>query len=116
MTLHASKGLEFDNVFLVGMEEELLPHKKTITENSDINEERRLCYVGITRARKKLIMTHAKERKVYGKMIPRHKSRFIVELGQCYREMDRTAFGDMTEDEVRDYKSNFFGSLMEALK
>jgi DNA helicase-2/ATP-dependent DNA helicase PcrA len=116
MTLHASKGLEFDHVFLVGMEEELLPHKKTIVENSDINEERRLCYVGITRARKKLIMTFAKERKLYGKMIPRFKSRFIVELPHCYKELDRTNFGDMSEDEVKDFKKNFFGNLMDTLK
>ena len=116
MTLHASKGLEFDNVFLLGMEEELLPHKKTIVENSDINEERRLCYVGVTRARKKLVMTYAKERKIYGKMIPRFKSRFVVELGHCYKELDRTNFGDMSEDEVKDFKKNFFGSLMDTLK
>jgi DNA helicase-2/ATP-dependent DNA helicase PcrA len=116
MTFHASKGLEYDNVFLVGMEEEILPHKKTIVENSDINEERRLCYVGITRARKKLVMTYAKERKLYGKMIPRFKSRFVIELGECYKELDRTNFGDMSEDEVKDYKKNFFGSLMDSLK
>jgi superfamily I DNA/RNA helicase len=116
MTLHASKGLEFDNVFLIGMEEELLPHKKTIVDNSDINEERRLCYVGITRARKNLIMTYAKERKMYGKMIPRFKSRFVVELGHCYKELDRTNFGDMSEDEVKDFKKNFFGGLMDSLK
>lgn len=116
MTLHASKGLEFDYVFLAGMEEELLPHKKTIVENSDINEERRLCYVGITRARKKLIMTHAKERKMYGKMIPRFKSRFVVELGHCIKELDRTNFGDMSEDEVKDFKKSFFGNLMDTLK
>lgn len=116
MTLHASKGLEFDNVFLVGMEEELLPHKKTIVENSDINEERRLCYVGITRARKKLIMTYAKERKIYGKMIPRFKSRFVIELPECFKELDRTNFGDMTEEEVVDFKKNFFGNLMDSLK
>ncbi|MFP5387032.1 MAG: ATP-dependent helicase [Bacteriovoracia bacterium] len=116
MTLHASKGLEFDNVFLVGMEEELLPHKKTIVDNSDINEERRLCYVGVTRARKKLFMTYAKERKIYGKMIPRFKSRFVNELGHCYKELDRTNFGDMSEDEVKDFKKSFFGSLMDTLK
>jgi len=116
MTLHASKGLEFDNVFLVGMEEEILPHKKTIQDNSDINEERRLCYVGITRARRRLVMTYAKERKIYGKMIPRFKSRFVVELTDCYKELDRTNFGDMNEEEVKDYKKNFFGSLMDTLK
>jgi superfamily I DNA/RNA helicase len=116
MTLHASKGLEFDHVFLIGMEEELLPHKKTIQDNSDINEERRLCYVGITRARKKLIMTYTKERKIYGKMIPRFKSRFVIELPECYKEVDRTNFGDMSEDEVKDFKKNFFGGLMDSLK
>ncbi len=116
MTLHASKGLEYDYVFLAGMEEELLPHKKTIVDNSDINEERRLCYVGITRARKKLIMTYAKERKMYNKMIPRFKSRFVNELDHLYKELDRTNFGDMSEDEVVDYKKNFFGNLMDSLK
>lgn len=116
MTLHASKGLEFDYVFLIGMEEELLPHKKTIVDNSDINEERRLCYVGVTRARKKLVMTYAKERKIYGKMIPRFKSRFVNELGHCYKELDRTNFGDMTEEEVKSFKKSFFGNLMDTLK
>ena len=116
MTLHASKGLEFDNIFLIGMEEELLPHKKTIQDGTDISEERRLCYVGVTRARKKLIMTFAKERKMYGKMIPRFKSRFIIELERCYKELDRTNFGEMSEDEVKDFKKNFFGSLMDSLK
>lgn len=116
MTLHASKGLEYDNVFLVGMEEELLPHKKTIVDNSDINEERRLAYVGITRARKRLIMTFAKERKMYNKMIPRFKSRFVIELPALYKELDRTNFGDMSQDEVVDFKKNFFGSLRDTLK
>ena len=116
MTLHASKGLEFDNVFLVGMEEELLPHKKTIQDGTDVNEERRLCYVGITRARKKLVMSYAKERKIYNKMLPRFKSRFVVELGQCFKELDRTNFGDMSEEEVVDFKKNFFGNLLGSLK
>ena len=116
MTLHASKGLEYDNVFLIGMEEELLPHKKTIQDGTDVSEERRLCYVGVTRARKKLVMTYAKERKIYNKMTARHKSRFVFELEKCYKELDRTNFGDMSEDEVKDFKKNFFGSLMDSLK
>jgi DNA helicase-2/ATP-dependent DNA helicase PcrA len=116
MTLHSSKGLEFDTVFLVGMEEELLPHKRTIQDGTDINEERRLCYVGITRARKRLIMTYAKERKIYNKMIPRFKSRFVIELTDHFKEVDRTNFGDMSEDEVKDFKKNFFGNLMGSLK
>ncbi|MBA2404267.1 MAG: UvrD-helicase domain-containing protein [Bdellovibrionales bacterium] len=116
MTLHASKGLEFDNIFLIGMEEELLPHKKTIQDGTDVSEERRLCYVGVTRARKKLIMTYAKERKMYNKMLPRFKSRLVIELEACYKELDRTNFGEMSEDEVKDFKKNFFGSLMDSLK
>lgn len=116
MTLHASKGLEYDYVFLIGMEEELLPHKKTIIDNSDIDEERRLCYVGITRARKRLWMTYAKERKIYGKMTPRFKSRFVIELPHLYKELDRTNFGDMSEEEVKDFKKSFFGNLMDSLK
>jgi DNA helicase II / ATP-dependent DNA helicase PcrA len=116
MTLHASKGLEYDNVFLIGMEEELLPHKKTILDGTDINEERRLCYVGITRARKNLIMTYAKERKIYNKMIPRFKSRFVIELADCYKEVDRTNFGDMSETEIKEFKKNFFGNLMSSLE
>ena len=80
MTLHSSKGLEFRKVFLVGMEEELLPHKKTITMGEDISEERRLAYVGVTRAQEELIMTFCKERKIYGKNVARHRSRFINEL------------------------------------
>jgi DNA helicase II / ATP-dependent DNA helicase PcrA len=116
MTLHGSKGLEYDFVFLIGMEEELLPHKKTILDGSDISEERRLCYVGVTRARRKLIMTYAKERKIYGKMIPRFKSRFVIELDKCFKEVDRTNFGDMSEDEVTDFKKKFFGNLMDSLK
>ena len=116
MTLHASKGLEYDNVFLIGMEEEILPHKKTIQDSTDVSEERRLCYVGVTRARKKLVMTYAKERKMYNKMVGRYKSRFVIELNECYKELDRTNFGDMSEDEVKDFKKNFFGSLMDSLK
>lgn len=116
MTLHASKGLEFDHIFLVGMEEELLPHKKTILDGTDVNEERRLCYVGITRARKKLIMTYTKERKMYNKMIPRFKSRFMIELDSAFKELDRTNFGEMNEDEVKVFKKNFFGNLMDSIK
>ncbi|MFW5887539.1 MAG: ATP-dependent helicase, partial [Bacteriovoracia bacterium] len=115
MTLHSSKGLEFEIVYLFGMEEESLPHKKTINEGGDISEERRLCYVGITRAKQKLIMTYCKERKIYGKLTPRHKSRFIAELDDCITEQDRTCFGHMNEEEVKEYKKSFFGDLIKSL-
>ena len=63
MTLHSSKGLEFEKVYLVGMEEELIPHKKTITEGDDVSEELRLCYVGITRAKDDLTMSYCRKKK-----------------------------------------------------
>lgn len=115
MSLHASKGLEFDLVFMVGIEEEILPHKKTIQEGQNIDEERRLCYVGITRAKKKLIMTYCKQRKIYGKDLKRFKSRFIIDIDKEFTEQDRTSFGHLSEDEIIDYKSNFFNDLLKSL-
>ena len=79
MTLHASKGLEFPYVFIMGMEEEILPHRSSI-EADTIEEERRLAYVGITRARQNLAMTFAAKRKQYGEIIECMPSRFLDEL------------------------------------
>lgn len=80
MTLHAAKGLEFDYVFLVGVEEELLPHKASLDDPAAIQEERRLCYVGITRARKKLSLSYCESRKLYGQSTYQRPSRFISEI------------------------------------
>jgi DNA helicase-2/ATP-dependent DNA helicase PcrA len=82
LTLHASKGLEFPVVFMVGVEENFLPHKKSIESGDvgDIEEERRLCYVGITRAKKRLYIVNASERIIWGKTVPCTPSRFIEEM------------------------------------
>ena len=79
MTLHASKGLEFPYVFMVGMEEGLLPHQSSIDEDN-IEEERRLAYVGITRAQERLFFTIARERRQMGELIEPEPSRFLYEL------------------------------------
>ena len=80
LTLHGAKGLEYPVVFLVGMEDGFLPHKRTIEEAVDFAEERCLCYVGITRAKDHLILTRAKNRIRYGKPVPRVPSRFLEEI------------------------------------
>lgn len=79
MTLHAAKGLEFPHVYIIGMEENLLPHRVSVQEGN-IEEERRLAYVGITRARQTLCMTLARKRRQYGESVNCEPSRFIAEL------------------------------------
>ncbi|MGB1403388.1 MAG: DNA helicase Rep [Porticoccaceae bacterium] len=79
MTLHAAKGLEFLHVFMIGMEEDILPHKNSV-ENGQIEEERRLAYVGITRAQRTLTMTSARQRTQFGETTATTVSRFIDEL------------------------------------
>ena len=80
MTMHSAKGLEFDNVFLVGMEEGLFPSKRSIEEDVQTEEERRLCYVAITRAKKHLFITNTKKRTLYGSTTYSIPSRFIDEI------------------------------------
>jgi len=80
MTLHSAKGLEFPVVFLCGVEEGLFPHKMSLEEEGRLAEERRLCYVGITRARQRLYLTHAETRRLYGNETYPHRSRFISEI------------------------------------
>lgn len=82
MTLHSSKGLEFPAVFIVGMEEGLLPHSRTFTEPQELEEERRLCYVGITRAKERLWLTFAESRSSMGGYTDQMPSRFLAEIPQ----------------------------------
>jgi DNA helicase-2/ATP-dependent DNA helicase PcrA len=80
MTLHAAKGLEFETVFLVGLEEGLMPHARTLTSDHALEEERRLCYVGMTRAMERLFLTHAQSRQIFGQRRLAQPSRFLEEI------------------------------------
>lgn len=80
MTLHSAKGLEFDTVFMIGMEEGIFPHNRTFFEPTEMEEERRLCYVGMTRAKTKLYMVHASSRLLYGTTQHNVPSRFLAEI------------------------------------
>ena len=79
-TIHAAKGLEWPYVFVVGAEEELLPHKRTMEAGGEVAEERRLVYVAVTRARKVLTISYARNRTKWGRIVPRQRSRFMDDL------------------------------------
>ena len=101
MTLHTAKGLEFPVVFITGMEERLLPHTESSDSEEKVEEERRLCYVGITRAMKELFITHAKRRTRYGETTFSVPSRFLSEIPKEILEtIDKT--------DRRDCSSSFF--------
>jgi len=91
MTLHSAKGLEFDVVFLVGMEEGLLPHARSLEGDEDLEEERRLAYVGMTRARRRLHLTAAGARLAYGELQRSTLSRFLEEIGE--ENLSREGYG-----------------------
>jgi DNA helicase-2/ATP-dependent DNA helicase PcrA len=96
MTLHSAKGLEFDHVFLAGLEEGLFPHSRSARREEDLEEERRLCYVGMTRARETLTLTRAIYRRIYGseRLEASAQSRFIAEIPD---ELLDTAQGSLAE-------------------
>jgi DNA helicase-2/ATP-dependent DNA helicase PcrA len=86
MTLHASKGLEFQTVFLIGMEEGLFPHSRSLMDKEELEEERRLCYVGITRAQNKLYLSFANRRLFFGTRTQNMVSRFIADIPEYLLE------------------------------
>jgi DNA helicase-2/ATP-dependent DNA helicase PcrA len=92
MTLHAAKGLEFAAVFIVGMEEGLLPHGRAFADDSEMEEERRLCYVGMTRAKKYLYLTSARMRRIFGATQCNTESRFIGEVPAHLVERDSRGY------------------------
>jgi len=101
MTLHAAKGLEFPVVFLIGMEENVFPHSRSMMDDEEMEEERRLAYVGITRAEQELYLTHAKMRTLYGRTNMNPMSRFIKEIPedliQGMEEANESIFGSFSQ-------------------
>jgi len=106
MTMHAAKGLEFDVVFLPGWEEGLFPHQKSIEEKGQngLEEERRLAYVGLTRAKKKVVVSFSMNRFYQGDWIDSLASRFIDELPDKY--LEKNSFFDETKEEIEEFEFN----------
>lgn len=109
MTVHSVKGLEFNNVFIIGLEEGIFPHINSMLSNTEIEEERRLCYVAITRAKKQLYFVNARRRLLYGQDQVNPPSRFIKEVGDEYlesKEIEEPKFNkkEMLHNENQDYK------------
>lgn len=116
MSLHASKGLEFPHVFLAGLEEETLPHCTSDGEEADLAEERRLLYVGITRAQKTLTLLHARHRKKYGKLRARKPSRFLNEIPPDLLQLSsEPATEGLPKEEEEKRGRDFFSSIKALL-
>ena len=107
MTMHSAKGLEFKIVFLAGMEENIMPHSMSLQDKDGIEEERRLCYVAITRAKERLYITNAKRRMLFGNTAMNPPSRFIGEIDPDLIEKDEsTMLKDISSFEKEKYYSN----------
>ena len=102
MTLHSAKGLEFKVVFIVGMEEGIFPHSRSFESESELEEERRLCYVGLTRAKTKLYLLSARQRTIFGSTSLTVESRFIKEIDESL--MNKTNLSMVKKDEKEPHK------------
>ncbi|GAB2191933.1 DNA helicase Rep [Sessilibacter sp. MAH2] len=109
LTLHASKGLEFPHVFILGLEEDILPHRNSI-EEENVEEERRLAYVGITRAQRSLTLMLASKRKQYGEVMETSESRFLEELPAD--EVEREGFGQSSPEQNQQKGRDTLNNLM----
>ena len=111
MTIHSAKGLEFDHVFLVGFEDGLFPGLRSIGDPEEMEEERRLCYVAITRARKSLDITHARQRMLYGQTKGALHSRFLDEIpDDCLTKkgrQERKEYGYGSSHREEGYSSGY---------
>ena len=110
MTMHSAKGLEFPVVFIIGMEEGVFPHSRSFTDNDELEEERRLAYVGITRAEKQLFLSCAQMRTLFGRTTANKPSRFLEEIPDELKE-DTV----MTRDRDRYQREATVVALMEVV-
>lgn len=117
MTMHSSKGLEYNVVYICGMEEGLFPSKRSMNEDGEVEEERRLCYVGITRARKHLHLTNARQRTMYGSTTYTEPSRFISEVpDNLYDETSiENKNSRVQKQEVNDYLDRGYGRVQNKI-
>jgi DNA helicase-2/ATP-dependent DNA helicase PcrA len=100
MTLHNAKGLEFEAVFVLGLEQNLFPHSRSI-EEANLEEERRLCYVAITRARERLTLLYARERTLFGQRGRNMPSQFLAEIPASLVEHERIAVSSLSRSDTR---------------
>lgn len=112
MTIHSAKGLEFPNVFLAGLEEGVFPGMRSISEPEEIEEERRLCYVAITRAKKNLYITRTERRTLYGSTTYNPPSRFLKEIPTAYID-EKTSFKSVMSKPIQNTINNKFGSAKQ---
>ena len=104
MTMHSAKGLEFPVVMITGLEEGLFPHSRSLDDEAEMEEERRLCYVGITRAERRLVLTSAARRRVFGDYQSREPSRFIDEIPPGLMEVVEATFSAPRQSSLPQFR------------
>ena len=114
MTLHAAKGLEFENVFIIGLEEGLLPHERSIKDDDQLEEERRLFFVGITRAKTNLHISYAQYRTIRGQQLRAIPSQFLYELGINFAPSAKENHYDSDDDaDITDDTDDIFQEVQK---
>lgn len=113
MTIHAAKGLEFPVVFMIGMEESIFPHSRALYDQDEMEEERRLCYVGMTRAREELLLTSAASRMIYGTTQHNPPSRFLADIDGKAEQSQTMAFGYSGPSDIDDLEPRYVPEDLE---